>query len=96
MVGLAPGRYARLTVRDEGCGIAPEVLPHIFDPFYTTKEVGRGTGLGLAVAHGIVTAHGGAIEVMTEPGKGAAFHAYFPLLDSSSWQLMDASESTAA
>ncbi len=96
LVGLAPGRYARLTVRDEGCGIAPEVLPHIFDPFYTTKEVGRGTGLGLAVAHGIVTAHGGAIEVMTEPGKGAAFHAYFPLLDSSSWQLMDASESTAA
>ena len=75
-----PGRYARLTVADEGCGIPSDVLPQIFDPFYTTKEVGKGTGLGLAVSHGIVVSHGGGIDVESTEGCGATFRVYFPLL----------------
>ncbi|MEX0921577.1 MAG: PAS domain S-box protein [Rhodovibrionaceae bacterium] len=92
---LAPGRYARLMVRDEGCGISPENLPQIFDPFYTTKEVGKGTGLGLAVAHGIVTAHGGIIAVESTLNEGTTFKIYFPLLEENRMPQGD-SESTAA
>jgi signal transduction histidine kinase/CHASE1-domain containing sensor protein/CheY-like chemotaxis protein len=76
--GLLPGVHARITVRDTGHGIAPEVLPHIFEPFFTTKPTGEGTGLGLATVYGIVKQNGGAIEVETAPGKGAAFHVRFP------------------
>lgn len=76
-----PGRHARLSVTDQGCGIAPDVLPQIFVPFYTTKEVGKGTGLGLAVSHGIVVSHGGGIDVESEEGCGTTFKVYFPLLE---------------
>jgi CheY-like chemotaxis protein len=62
-----------LEVRDEGCGIAPEVLPRIFDPFFTTKPIGDGTGLGLSIAHRLISAMGGAIEVRSEPGCGSTF-----------------------
>lgn len=78
MPGLAPGRFARLSVSDAGPGIDPAVLERIFDPFFSTKPPGQGTGLGLSVVHGIVRAHEGAIEVESEPGKGATFYAYFP------------------
>ena len=76
-----PGRFVRLTIRDDGKGIAPEVLPHIFEPFFTTKDVGKGTGLGLATVHGIVEQHHGWIEVESAVGRGTAFHIYLPRLE---------------
>jgi CheY-like chemotaxis protein len=78
---LIPNSYARISVSDTGCGIPSEVLPRIFDPYFTTKAEGEGTGLGLAVAHGIVKSHQGAITVYSEAGKGTHFHVYLPLLD---------------
>ncbi|MBF0369449.1 MAG: PAS domain S-box protein [Magnetococcales bacterium] len=74
------GAYAALTVQDTGVGITPEGLERIFEPFYSTKPVGRGTGLGLAVVHGIVQNHGGAISVESVPGKGSTFQIFLPQL----------------
>jgi len=68
-----------VSVVDTGCGIAQADLQRIFDPFFTSKEVGKGTGLGLSVSHGIVTAHGGTIKVDSEVGKGSAFRVYLPV-----------------
>jgi signal transduction histidine kinase len=73
------GRTAVIEVQDTGTGIAENVLTEIFSPFFTTKDVGEGTGLGLSVVHGIVTAHGGTIEVESEVGKGAKFTVRLPL-----------------
>jgi len=78
--GNGPGKFAVLTVRDSGCGIAPEILPRIFEQFFTTKDVGKGTGLGLATVYGIVQQHKGWVEVKSQPGKGTSFHIYLPLL----------------
>lgn len=78
LAGLPPGRYLRLSVRDEGPGIAPENREHIFDPFFTTKSKGRGTGLGLSVVHGIMSRHHGCIVLSSEPGQGACFQLYLP------------------
>jgi len=79
---LVHGTYVQLTVRDRGIGIDPQIIDRIFDPFFTTKKQGAGTGLGLAVAHGIVKSHGGMIDVDSQPGEGATFRVLLPTIDS--------------
>lgn len=78
--GLQPGSYVVLTVKDTGKGISKEAVERIFDPYFTTHEVGKGSGLGLAVLHGIVTAHEGVIDVSSTPGKGTVFTVFFPCI----------------
>ena len=75
---LDAGRFWRLYVCDEGVGIAPELQTRIFDPFFSTHELGEGSGLGLSVVHGIVTAYGGGIRVSSAPGQGACFEIFLP------------------
>ncbi|NWH05913.1 hybrid sensor histidine kinase/response regulator [Desulfobacter latus] len=75
---LSPGQFIELRVCDTGSGIAPEHLDSIFDPYFTTKDLGEGTGLGLSVVHGIVKQYGGEIKVESQLGKGSCFSLYFP------------------
>jgi signal transduction histidine kinase len=72
------GRHLHIEVADTGIGIAPEDISRIFDPFYTTKDVGKGTGLGLSVTYGILQKHGGSIQVHSERGRGTAFTVILP------------------
>ncbi len=76
--GIPEGPYIELTIKDTGHGIPNEYMERIFDPYFTSKEKGEGTGLGLAVVHGIISSHGGAITVESEIGKGTTFHVIFP------------------
>ena len=78
--GLKTGSYLQLSVKDSGEGIHPEAQPHIFNPYFTTKEKDKGTGLGLAVVQGIVKSNNGAVTVESEVGKGTAFHVYLPTI----------------
>ena len=77
--GAQPVAMVELSIIDTGCGIPKKNLKRIFDPFFTSKEVGKGTGLGLSVSHGIVSAHGGMIEVESEVGEGTTFRVFLPL-----------------
>jgi PAS domain S-box-containing protein len=78
LIDLKPGPHLRLSVKDSGHGMSPEVMRRVFEPFFTTKGKGEGTGMGLAVVHGIVRAHGGVITASSEPGKGSTFTVYLP------------------
>ena len=78
---LSPGKYIRLTVSDTGHGIEPKIMERIFDPYFTTKGVGEGSGMGLSVVHGIVKSHGGYFLVDSELGKGTTFQVFFPYIE---------------
>ncbi|VVS91595.1 ATP-binding protein [Desulfoluna spongiiphila] len=80
-VSLLPGNYLSLRVADTGCGIPPEVMPSIFEPFFTTKAPGEGTGMGLAMVHGIVKKWGGEIKVENNTPRGAVFTVYLPITE---------------
>jgi signal transduction histidine kinase/CheY-like chemotaxis protein len=79
-VNLEKGPLIKLWVEDDGCGIAPDIITRIFDPYFTTKEQGKGTGIGLAQAHGIVKSHNGEICVQSKPGVGTRMDIYFPAM----------------
>lgn len=80
-VDLTPGKYLKMTVRDTGPGIAEKITNRIFDPYFTTKEMGKGSGMGLSIVHGIVQNHNGAISVDSKLGKGTTFTLLFPMID---------------
>jgi PAS domain S-box-containing protein len=84
--GLQVGLHVRLTVKDTGYGMPPEVLERMFDPFFTTKPFGEGSGMGMAVAHGIVTGHGGAIVVDSVMNQGTKIEVYFPIVPTPVWE----------
>jgi CheY-like chemotaxis protein len=79
-MGLKEGDYVELSVSDTGTGIPPEIINYIFDPYFTTKDPGEGTGMGLALVHGIIESHGGKITVESTYGKGTTFTIYLPIV----------------
>jgi PAS domain S-box-containing protein len=83
--GLQVGPHIRLTVQDNGTGMSPDVLERMFDPFFTTKPIGEGSGMGLAVVHGIVANHGGALMVDSVVGKGTKIEVYLPTIPTAVW-----------
>ncbi len=94
--GIAAGDYVRLCVKDNGCGMKPETLARIFEPYYTTKEVGQGTGMGLAVAYGIVKKTDGAISATSEFGNGTSIEVLLPLVKGTAKSEANAKEPVAS
>lgn len=86
---INPGIYVQLTIEDTGIGMSDTTLQKIFEPYFTTKDPGTGTGLGLAVVHGIVSGHNGYITVYSEPGQGTVFNVFFPVLTQSPDSLLE-------
>ena len=86
---LLSGTFVRLAVSDNGIGMGADILPHIFDPFFTRREVGEGTGLGLSTVFGIVKTHHGGIVVTSQPGEGSTFEIFFPRVEDAPEQLLD-------
>ncbi len=80
-INLTPGPYMVLEVSDTGTGMDNKTLARIFEPYFTTKALGEGTGMGLSVVHGIIKSHGGNITIYSEPGKGTTVHAYLPVIE---------------
>jgi CheY-like chemotaxis protein len=89
---LQPGPHVCLIIRDTGCGMEADVVERIFEPYFTTKGVGEGTGMGLAVVHGIIASHGGAITVHSTPEIGTTFAIYFPQIDAEVYRETPAEE----
>jgi two-component system, cell cycle sensor histidine kinase and response regulator CckA len=79
--GLPAGQYAKYTVADNGPGMSEKILTRIFDPYFTTKKVGEGSGMGLSIAHGIVGDHKGAIVASSVLGQGSELQIYLPVID---------------
>jgi signal transduction histidine kinase/DNA-binding response OmpR family regulator len=90
---LKPGNYQKLSFSDTGFGMKPDVIRRIFEPYYTTKSQGEGTGMGLAVAHGILKSHGGEITVNSEVGKGTTFNIFLPVPDKRETNASESSQS---
>jgi len=86
---LEYGKYSQLSISDNGQGIPPELMNKIFEPYFTTKKQGKGTGLGLAVVYGIVKEHGGEIIVDSEPGKGTTFNIFLPIIEKESIAMVE-------
>ena len=80
-LAVEPGPFIVLTVSDSGCGIDEVTMSRIFEPYFTTKKQGQGTGMGLSVVHGIMKSYGGMIKVSSEAGRGTTFHLYFPEIE---------------
>ncbi len=78
---IKSGRYSEITISDTGCGIRPEIMPRIFDPYFTTKDVGKGSGMGLSIVHGIVKKYGGIIHVQSNPPEGTQVKVLFPAVE---------------
>ena len=78
---LQSGNFLRLSISDTGTGIAPEIQEKIFEPYFTTKPIGKGTGMGLSIIHGIVKSYGGLVSCYSQPGKGTCFHVYLPAIE---------------
>jgi two-component system cell cycle sensor histidine kinase/response regulator CckA len=86
---VRPGPHVVMSVSDDGVGMTPETMSHIFEPFYTTKEPGRGTGLGLATVYGIVKQHGGMVQVESAPGAGTTFRVSLPIVERAATELRE-------
>lgn len=84
---ISSGQYMLLSVKDNGCGMNRNTLDRIFDPYFTTKPLEKGTGMGLSVVHGIVKNHGGHIDIYSEPGKGTSVHIYLPKISAHDQQI---------